>query len=59
VFAHRPIVRDDDYARRLRLLYAEAFAARGRYYLAHGDEAEAEESFREASRRGGRRISPK
>jgi len=49
VFAHRPMVRDDDYAGRLRLLYAEAWAARGRYYLAHGDQAEAEESFREAS----------
>ena len=49
-FDYRPIVREDDYGRRLRLLYAEALMARARYYLAHGNSQEAQESAAEAAR---------
>jgi len=52
VFAYRPILREDDYAVRLRSLYAGALLARGRYYMAHGHEQEAQECFVEAARHG-------
>jgi hypothetical protein len=48
-FSYRPIVRDDDYGRRLLGMYAEALMARGRYYLAQGEVREAQECFREAA----------
>ena len=50
IFSYRPIVRDDDYGQRVSTLYAEAFMARGRYYMAFGFPQEAQECFEEAAR---------
>jgi len=49
-FRYRPITGDDPYRINVRRLYAEALVARGAYYAAWGDGAEAERSYSAADR---------